>query len=122
MKVVNKPWGREIWIELNDKYCLKKLYINAGYRTSYQFHKEKRETVYVLDGEAVVFLENNAGEIKRHELATGDYFSVPPKIKHRIVATTNLTLMEASTPEVDDVVRIEDDSNRTNGRIASEHE
>ena len=120
MKVVTKPWGKEIWIELNDKYCFKQVFLNEGFRTSYQFHRVKTETNFIVEGKAIVFLENNVGEIKRHELEAGDFFTVPPMIKHRVAAVTNLVMMEVSTPEVDDVVRLEDDSHRGNGRINSE--
>ena len=122
MKVVNKPWGREIWMELNDKYCYKQLYINEGHRTSFQFHLVKLETNYIMEGEAIVFLQGpDDVEPKRFEMTKGEFFTVRPTVKHRIVAKTNLILMEVSTPEVDDVVRIHDDSNRINGRIESEH-
>ena len=63
MKVVHKPWGKEEWLELNDRYCYKRIYINAGYKTSFQYHLQKRETNYIIDGTAEVWLENDNGEI-----------------------------------------------------------
>ena len=58
-KVVHKPWGKEEWLELNDAYCYKRIYINAGYKTSYQYHQFKKETNYIISGEAEVWLEND---------------------------------------------------------------
>jgi len=120
-KTVNKPWGREIWLELNDKYCYKRIYINAGTRTSFQYHKKKLETNYIIDGEAEVWLENEAGVIEKKIMKTDDYFTVVPFKKHRVIAITDIILQEVSTPEVDDVVRIEDDTKRPGGKIESEH-
>ncbi len=121
MKIVKKPWGKEIWLELNDKYCYKRIYINAGTRTSLQYHKRKLETNYIIEGEAEVWLENDDGEIIKKRMKKDQWFTVKPGKKHRIVAITDLILQEVSTPEVDDVIRIEDDTGRPSGRIESEH-
>ncbi len=121
-KIVVKPWGREEWLELNDRYCYKRLYINAGTRTSFQYHNKKSETNYIIAGEAEIWLENERGVIEKEKLTAGDFFSVIPPRKHRVVALTDIILQEVSTPEVDDVVRIEDDSGRGSGRIAGEHQ
>lgn len=116
-----KPWGKEIWLELNDKYCYKRIYINAGTRTSFQYHEKKRETNYIISGQAEVWLENDMGEIEVKKMGADDFFNVVPPKKHRVIAITDIILQEVSTPEVDDVVRIEDDSGRGSGRIESEH-
>tara|TARA_Y100000590_G_scaffold339237_1_gene386704 strand:- start:242 stop:613 length:372 start_codon:yes stop_codon:yes gene_type:complete len=121
MKTVSKPWGKEIWLELNDKYCYKRIYINAGTRTSYQYHENKLETNYIIDGEAEVWLENDSGEIEIKKMKKDDFFTVTPPRKHRVIALTDIILQEVSTPEVDDVIRIEDDSDRGDGKIVSEH-
>jgi len=120
-KTVTKPWGKEIWLELNDRYCYKRIYINAGTRTSFQYHQKKKETNYIIDGEAEVWLENEKGEMEIKKMKKDDFFNVLPPKKHRVIALTNLVLQEVSTPEVDDVIRIEDDSSRSDGRIDSEH-
>lgn len=122
VKTVKKPWGKEIWLELNDRYCYKRIYINAGARTSFQYHNQKRETNYIIFGEAEVWLENDEGIVEKLKMKEGDFFNVAPPKKHRIIATTDIILQEVSTPEVDDVIRIEDDSNRPSGRIESEHQ
>ena len=121
VKVVHKPWGREVWLELNDHYCYKRLYINAGTRTSYQYHNQKHETNYIISGEAEVWLENDEGVVEKMRMKAGDFFIVRPPKKHRVIAITDIVLQEVSTPEVDDIVRIEDDSERGDGRIESEH-
>jgi len=121
-KIVTKPWGREEWIELNDRYCYKRLYINAGTRTSFQYHNKKSETNYIISGEAEIWLENDKGVLEKEKMKAGDFFSVVPPRKHRVIALTDLILQEVSTPEVDDVVRIEDDAGRGDGRIAGEHQ
>ena len=121
MKTVYKPWGKEIWLELNDKYCYKRIYINAGTRTSYQYHKNKLETNYIINGKAEVWLENDEGVVEKKVMIKDQFFTVIPPRKHRVIALTDLILQEVSTPEVDDVIRIEDDSGRGTGRIDSEH-
>ena len=116
MKIVNKPWGKEEWLELNDRYCFKRLIIKAGSRTSLQYHHHKIETIYVAKGTAEVLLGDEWKTI-----SNGDYFTVHPTTIHRMVAKTDVVLHEVSTPEVDDVVRLADDHSRPDGRIDTEH-
>ena len=122
MKIVSKYWGEERWIELNDRYCYKQILLRRGFRTSLQYHEQKLETNYVLSGEGVVLLEDDDGVMQELDAKPGFFFTVVPGRKHRIMATQDMVLMEVSTPEVDDVIRIEDDQGRPNGRIDSEHE
>lgn len=122
MKTVFKPWGKEEWLELNDRYCYKRIYINAGYKTSYQYHEFKRETNYIISGEAEIWLENDEGVVEKKIMKAGEYFNVTPPKKHRVIALTDIILQEVSTPEVDDVFRLEDDTNRTSGKIEGEHQ
>lgn len=121
MKVVYKPWGKEEWLELNDSYCYKRIYINAGYKTSFQYHNKKKETNYIISGSAEVWLENDKGEIEKKIMRSGDFFNVLPPRKHRVIALTDIVLQEVSTPEVDDVVRIDDEFDRKDGKIEAEH-
>jgi len=81
----------------------------------------KSETNYIIEGEAEVWLENTSGVVEKFNMKAGDFFNVAPPKKHRVIAITDLILQEVSTPEVDDVIRIEDDANRPDGRIESEH-
>jgi len=122
MKTVIKPWGREEWLELNDAYCYKRIYINAGYKTSYQYHNFKRETNFIISGEAEIWLENNDGVLEKKIMKAGEYFNVTPPKKHRVIALTDIILQEVSTPEVDDVIRIDDEFARVNGKIDGEHQ
>jgi len=120
-KTVYKPWGKELWLELNHRYCYKRLHINAGKKTSYQYHEQKLETNYIIEGTAEVWLENDEGVVEKTVMKAGEFFTVVPPRKHRIIAITDVILQEASTPEVDDVIRISDDSFRSSGRIDHEH-
>jgi NDP-sugar pyrophosphorylase family protein/mannose-6-phosphate isomerase-like protein (cupin superfamily) len=120
MKIVYKPWGKEEWIELNEYYCYKRIYINKGYKTSFQYHNEKIETNYIISGIAEIWLENDNGIIEKTEMKDNDHFTVKNKRKHRVIAKTDLILQEVSTPHVDDVIRIEDDTNRSDGKIQIE--
>jgi choline kinase/mannose-6-phosphate isomerase-like protein (cupin superfamily) len=121
-KVVHKPWGKEEWLELNDSYCYKRIYINAGYKTSFQYHNYKKETNYIISGKAEVWLENDKGIIEKKFMKAGDFFNVKPPKKHRVIAITDIILQEVSTPEVDDVIRINDEFKRSDGKIEAEHE
>ena len=120
-KTIYKPWGREEWLELNDKYCYKRIYINAGTKTSYQYHEQKLETNYLIEGTAEVWLENDEGVVEKKTVEPGFFFTVKPPKKHRVIAITDIVLQEVSTPEVDDVIRISDDSGRSDGKINHEH-
>jgi len=106
---VNKPWGYEIRWALNEKYLGKILYIKAGHRLSLQYHEVKDESIYVLEGTAVVQLNG-----KTHILSEGESLRIKPGQVHRFAAPEygDVKLVEVSTPEIDDVVRVEDDYNR----------
>lgn len=123
---VKKPWGKEVWLELwqgpkGHGYCYKRIYIKRRTKTSLQYHSKKIETNYIIKGRAEVWLENDSGEIIKKMMKVGDSFTVVPPKKHRIIAKTDVILQEVSTPDVDDVIRIQDDSGRGHGRIESEH-
>jgi mannose-6-phosphate isomerase-like protein (cupin superfamily) len=133
VKMVKKPWGREIWLELNDGYCYKRIYISKGHQTSLQYHERKKETNYIIDGDAEVWIQDPNGETRlvlngveyRFSLTNmgkGNFFTIVPLTIHRIKALTDLVLQEVSTPEVDDIIRLQDDTGRTHGKINSEHE
>ena len=121
-KVIHKPWGKEEWLELNDSYCYKRIYINAGYKTSFQYHKYKVETNFLIEGSVEAWFEDKKGHIDVKVLCSGSIWSIPAGIKHRIVTLEDVILIESSSPEVDDVIRIEDDTLRGDGRIQNEHE
>ena len=120
-KVIHKPWGKEEWLALNEFYCYKRIYINAGYKTSYQYHQFKYETNYIIEGTAEVWLENDKGVVEKKIMKAGEFFNVTPPKKHRVIAITDIILQEVSTPHVDDVFRINDEFNRADGKIEAEH-
>ena len=100
---------------------MKKIHINKGFKTSLQSHLYKTETNMVIEGKALVVLENKDGGLDYVEYQVGEGWCVPPNKKHRIIAEEDFTLIEVSTPHLDDVIRHEDDSNRPNGKIITEH-
>ena len=112
MKIVEKPWGREIWIAHTDKYALKIIEIKAGNRSSLQLHRIKHEHLYVDSGTFRVEHENEKGEMTVSVLEPGSVIEVKPGTRHRSQAITDVRLIEVSTPELDDVVRLEDDYGR----------
>jgi mannose-6-phosphate isomerase-like protein (cupin superfamily) len=109
---VEKPWGHEeIWAE-TDRYVGKILAIRKGQRLSLQYHEVKDETLRVLSGKLGLELENDQGELEMLELEPGASRRVLAGRKHRFSAIEDCELIEVSTPELDDVVRLEDDYGR----------
>ena len=109
---VDKPWGHELIWAHTDRYVGKILVIETGKRLSLQHHEIKDEWIHVLDGRLLLTLQNDAGEVEVRELQAGDGAHVPVGRVHRYEAIQTATLIEVSTPELDDVVRIEDDFGR----------
>lgn len=107
MRRVDKPWGFEIiWAE-TARYVGKVLHIHAGHRLSRQYHKVKEETLMVQGGEMDLEIGPADGaQIRR--MKKGDVFHVLPGTIHRMIAVTDVDVLEVSTPELDDVVRLED--------------
>ena len=118
---VEKPWGYELWLELNEFYAYKLIHMNAGNKSSLQSHDYKIEANYVIEGEAEVLLENDKGEMESKIYTKGMGWTVPLNRKHRVIARESYTALEVSTPHLNDVVRYEDDTNRESGKIDSEH-
>ena len=110
IKIVNKPWGEERIYALTDKYIGKILYVKAGQRLSKQFHKVKDETLLLFEGKATIEFE---GERSGYLKMNVNYpIRILPGTVHRITAITDCKILEASTSEIDDVVRLEDDYQR----------
>lgn len=113
MKIVEKPWGREIWIaHENNRYAGKILEISEGHRLSLQYHELKHETLYLLEGKVRFTLEDESGNLLTEVIQQGGVKIVAPGRRHRMEAIRDSILIEFSSPELDDVVRIEDDYNR----------
>jgi mannose-6-phosphate isomerase len=104
-----KPWGHELLWALTETYCGKVLFVRAGESLSLQFHNEKDESWYVQAGRAQIEV-GAAGEavLSREVVGPGAAFHLAPGTVHRVLALEDTTILEASTPHLDDVVRLED--------------
>lgn len=140
-KIVTKPWGQETWLQPGTDvypFVLKRLILRAGNRTSLQVHQVKSETIQILSGSGILIYHPERLDCERYlaggydldllkqhlierAITAGDVFHTPPGTIHRMLAHTDLDYMEASTCELDDVIRLQDDSRRAHGRIAGEH-
>ena len=107
MRRVPKPWGHELIFAENERYAGKLLVLEPGHSLSLQYHERKDETIYVLEGE-VHLLVDVGGELKELTLKAGEAHRIKPGVRHRMRATAHCTLVEVSSPELDDVVRLED--------------
>ena len=110
-KLIKKPWGRELLFARHPRYVGKIIVIEKGHRLSLQYHRRKHETVYVLEGRLRLTLGRGT-----RTLGPGAAFAVSPRQIHRFEARSGrVTLVEVSTPELGDVVRLQDDYGRTGG-------
>lgn len=105
---VEKPWGHEVHYGLTDRYCGKILVVNAGEALSLQYHEHKDESWYVQSGRASLELGTLGGERSVLEIGPGDAFHFAPGTVHRVTALEDTVILEVSTPELDDIVRLED--------------
>ncbi len=112
VEIVNKPWGQEEILKVAPKYVMKRITIDAGHRMSLQYHELKEETIYVLSGNLIVWysiaFDNN------ETFCPGSVVHIPPNTVHRFGAPEqgNVVIIECSTTELEDVVRLADDYNR----------
>jgi mannose-6-phosphate isomerase len=111
VRKVPKPWGYELIFAENDRYAGKILHIAAGQLLSLQYHERKDETFYVLQGEVNLTVEEG-GELKEIRLPEGSSYHIAPGVRHRMRAESACDLIEVSSPELDDVVRLEDSYGR----------
>ena len=111
-RYVPKPWGHELIWALTDRYCGKVIAIDAGRRLSLQRHERKDESVLVVSGRLHLHLEDDDGVIQVLDLGPGESRHVPPGRIHRFEAREAVEVIEVSTPEIDDVERLEDDYGR----------
>jgi mannose-6-phosphate isomerase-like protein (cupin superfamily) len=105
---VDKPWGHELIWAHTDRYVGKILHIKAGESLSLQYHERKDETIHVLRGQMVFLVGDSEDDLREERLDEGTSFRIVPGTRHRMVAATDCDLLEASTPELDDVIRLED--------------
>ena len=112
MQIIEKPWGKEEVIEINDRYMMKKLTMLAGHRCSLQYHNVKRETIYVLSGQLRIYTGASKENLSSRIYHAGETITLLPGVVHRMEGVTESIYLEASTPEMDDVVRLVDDYQR----------
>jgi mannose-6-phosphate isomerase len=106
---VEKPWGHELIWALTDTYCGKVLFVRAGHALSLQFHREKDESWLVQSGRAKLELgDAGQGALAEEVVGPGYAFHYRPGTVHRVTALEDTTILEVSTPQLDDVVRLED--------------
>lgn len=104
---VEKPWGYELIFAHTGRYVGKILHINKGESLSLQYHEMKEETLYVVEGELKLTIEHE-GDRRERPLRKGEAFHIPPRLIHRMYAVVDTDVAEVSTPELQDVVRLED--------------
>jgi mannose-6-phosphate isomerase len=109
---VDKPWGYELRWAITDRYLGKIIHVNAGHALSLQYHVQKDETIFVLAGDLDLVLEDESGSLNTHRLTAGMSARVRPGRRHRFQAVSDVDLCEVSSPEIDDVVRLEDNYGR----------
>ena len=104
---VEKPWGYELIWARTEPHVGKILHVEAGHVLSLQYHERKDESIYVLSGEIVLRLQQGETLIERR-MAQGESFHIQPTVVHQFEAVVTSDLLEASTPELDDVIRLKD--------------
>jgi|TARA_B110000914_G_scaffold189259_1_gene174622 mannose-6-phosphate isomerase len=112
MQIIEKPWGKEEVIEINDKYMMKKLTMLKGHRCSLQLHNHKKETIYVLSGQLRIISGPDQDNLTGKIYTEGESITISPGVIHRMEGLEDSIYLEASTPEMDDVVRLVDDYER----------
>lgn len=105
---IEKPWGYELIWARTDRYVGKILHVNAGHALSLQYHERKDETIHLLRGRMRFWAGPSIEELLEVPLEEGESYHVAPRTVHRMEALTDVDILEASTPDLDDVVRLED--------------
>ena len=105
---VEKPWGYELRWAVTDRYVGKILHVNAGQALSLQYHELKDECILVTRGVVQMELDDSQGRLQTHRLEPGDNVRIKPGTRHRMTALEEAELFEVSTPEIEDVVRLDD--------------
>jgi mannose-6-phosphate isomerase len=109
---VDKPWGYELHWAKTDRYVGKLIHVDAGHALSLQYHNLKDETIYLQSGR-MLFEITEGEELISREMQPGEAVHITPRTVHRMTAITDCDIFEVSTPELDDVVRLEDRYGRT---------
>ena len=115
VKRIEKPWGFELVFAETERYCGKVIFVNAGEELSLQFHRSKDETIFVQSGRAEFEIGDPGGTLDVEVVAPGRAFHLAAGTVHRVRAIEDTVLLEVSTPETEDVVRLEDRYGRADG-------
>ncbi len=106
---VDKPWGHEeIFALVDGKFCGKAIHVTAGHALSLQYHERKEETIAIQSGMARLEVGRHEDELETIDLGTGESVHLEAGVRHRITALTDIIMLEASTTELSDVVRLDD--------------
>ena len=112
----DKPWGHELIYAVTERYVGKVLFVKAGHSLSLQFHNVKDESWYVQGGRAELEIGSPGDPVRSSEIVgPGAAFRLPPGSVHRVTALEDTQILEVSTPELDDIVRLEDRYGRSGG-------
>lgn len=115
---VDKPWGHELRWAVTDRYIGKLIHVKKGHQLSLQYHVQKDESIFIVSGLLDLVLEDAAGELNVHRMTPGMTARVRPGRRHRFIGVEDTDLVEVSSPEVDDVVRLEDSYGRAGSSTA----
>lgn len=115
---VDKPWGHELRWAVTDRYIGKLIHVKEGHQLSLQYHVQKDETIFIVSGLLDLVLEDAAGELNVHRMTPGMSARIRPGRRHRFIGVEDTDLFEVSSPEVDDVVRLEDSYGRAGSSTA----
>ena len=115
---VDKPWGHELRWAVTDRYIGKLIHVKKGHQLSLQYHVQKDETIFIVSGLLDLVLEDAAGELNVHRMTPGMTARIRPGRRHRFIGVEDTDLVEVSSPEVDDVVRLEDSYGRAGSSTA----
>ena len=113
IQIKEKPWGREVWFAHTDRYAGKILEVKKGARLSLQYHEKKCETQYLLKGKVKILFGPDQDDLKEIILNPGDKLDIFPYTVHRVEGLEDSVILEVSSPELDDVVKLADDYGRT---------
>lgn len=106
---VDKPWGHEeVFALVDGKFCGKAIHVTKGHALSLQYHERKEETISVQSGRLLVEVGRDEASLEQFELEPGESIHLRPGVRHRVTALLDTVMLEASTTELDDVVRLED--------------
>ena len=105
---VDKPWGHELHWAKTERYVGKVLHVKAGHALSLQYHNVKDETIFLWKGKMVFEIGPGVDALEKREVLPGESIHITPHTVHRMIAVEDCDIFEVSTPELDDVVRLED--------------